>query len=220
VQSAFVESGLYKGTEWAGIPVQLAPADLINIQMILHKLRPACIVTTSRDDGLIAYLDSIVKPLALEALKIIRVLPAASSRPSLLRVHPVIGHPYHPGTLAKVRQEIGAEEDVLVLFAPQDNDYLPIDSIRAYAQFVSYGSYFIFLGTVFGQPWLAYSKNWYLTAIRKFIEYGAPFKIDTTRDRGILSLCVSGYLQRACDFTTVWRYDPDLDHFDVQELRQ
>jgi cephalosporin hydroxylase len=199
--------------------VQLAPADLINIQMILQKVRPACIVTTSSDDGLIAYLDSIMKPLQLEALKIIRVSPTASSRPSPPRVHPVIGHAYHPGTLAQVRQEIGTVEDVLVLFAPQDNDYLPIDSIRAYAQFVSYGSYFIFLGTVFGQPWLAYSKNWYLTAIRKFIEYGAPFKIDSTRDRGILSLCVSGYLKRVCAFTTVWRYDPDLDRLDVQEVQ-
>jgi cephalosporin hydroxylase len=215
VQSVYAEAGLNRANQWAGIPAPLAAADLINIQMILNQVRPGCIVTTSSDDGLLAFLDSIMRPLALEATRIVRVTPVASTAQLPPRVQSIIGAPYQASTLTAVQRAIGAEEDVLVLFAPQTDDYLPIESIRTYASFVSYGSYLVFLGTVFGQPWLGYSKYWHLTAIRKFIASGAPFTIDRTQEREIVSLCASGYLKRVRDLDKVRNYDPSLDCIDA-----
>ena len=212
LQAVYVKQGLYRNTAWAGTPVRLAPVDLINIQTVVNRVRPSCIVTTSTDDGLIAYLASIRTRLGLVMSKIVRIVPVAPTGAPLVQVHSIVGHPYHAATLAAVRRAIGAAEDVLVLFEPQKDDYLSVESIRTYAGFVSYGSYFIFLGTVFGQPWLNDSKYRHVTAIQRFIEQSGSFAIDETMERRmVVSLCVSGYLKRVRDLHQAQKLDSVLD---------
>jgi hypothetical protein len=75
--------------------------------------------------------------------------------------------------------------------------------LAAYARFVSYRSYLIFLGTVLGQPWLGYSNRWYLSAIRRFLASGAPFVIDDSCDQQLISFCASGYLRRTGQATSL-----------------
>ena len=83
-----------------------------------------------------------------------------------------------------------------MLFEPSPDDLIPAEMLSAYARFVSYRSYLIFLGTVLGQPWLGYSNRWYLSAIRRFLAGGAPFVVDDSCDQQLISMCASGYLLR------------------------
>ena len=73
--------------------------------------------------------------------------------------------------------------------------HAPIEPLRAYAGFVSCRSYLIFLGTVFGQPWLGYSKYWFQAAIKTLVRE-RPFVIDHSRNQQLVTTCPNGYLQR------------------------
>ena len=82
-----------------------------------------------------------------------------------------------------------------MLFAPRQDDYIPLEPLELYMKLVSVRSYLIFLGSVFGQPWLGYSKYWHLKAI-KAVTAGGDFVIDHSRNQQLLTICPSGYLQR------------------------
>lgn len=215
VQGVYAECRLHEGTVWNGRKIALAPADLINIQSILHRVRPSSIITTSSDEGLLHYLDSVLRVLDLEAVQIIRVgdTPLPQGMPE--RIQSIIGNPYAPETLARLDRLVGTQEDIVVLFAPRSDDYLPLEPISIYSRYVSYGSYFVFLGTVFGQPWLGYSRYWFATALRTFIERGAPFRVDRTLDQHLVSLCALGYLQRVGGLDQLNEPDLSLDYFET-----
>jgi hypothetical protein len=85
--------------------------------------------------------------------------------------------------------------------------------MHAYSKFVSNGSYLIFLGTALGQPWLGYSKNWYLASIFKFVA-SSSFRIEPAWERQLLSTCASGYLRRVDE---PGKYDASLDQLDIFE---
>ena len=110
-------------------------------------------------------------------------------------VEVIAGEPYAAETVAAVERALGLEEDILVLFAPRPDDYTPIDPLRSYARFVSCRSYLIFLGTVFGQPWLGYSKYWFQSAVKTIVRE-MPFVIDHSRIQQLLTVSPNGYLQR------------------------
>ncbi len=217
VQSVYAECGLYDGTTWKGRKIRLAPADLINIQSILHRVRPASIITTTRDEGLLHYLDSILGALGLEAVRIILVSENPPPADLPVRVQPVVGNPYAEATLKAVDRLVGADEDIVVLFAPRDDDYLPVRPISIYSRYVTQGSYFVFLGTVFGQPWLGYSRYWFATALRAFLEEDNSFRVDKTLDQHLVSLCALGYLQRVGGQDGLSEHDPLLDYFEPAE---
>lgn len=211
IQGVYTECELYRGTVWAGQKVRLAPADLVNIQMILNSVRPDVIVTTTRDDGLVHFLESILGAIELEGVRIIRIVSAADAHPASPHVQAIVGAPYAAATLAAITRAVGSAEQVVVLFEPQSDDYLPVEQIKAYAGFVSFRSYFVFLGTVLGQPWLGYSRYWFAAAIRQFLEQDPTFVRDPTKDEQIALMCASGYLQRVRKRDPFEAYDTALD---------
>ena len=211
LQGVYAECGLHRGTVWAGRPVRLAPADLVNIQAILDTVRPEVIVTTSRDDGLIHFIDSILGAIRLEGVRIVRILAEPGGDAPSPRVHLIHGPPYARETLTAVARAVGAAERVVVLFEPQAEDWLPVEQIQAYARFVSLRSYFVFLGTVLGQPWLGYSRYWFAAAIRAFLQRDPGFAYDPTKDEQIALMCAQGYLQRVRQLDPFAVYDAALD---------
>ncbi len=213
LQGVYTECGLYRGTVWAGQRVRLAPADLVNIQMILHSVRPEVIVTTTRDDGLVHFLESILGAIGLENLRIIRVLSSAEAHVASPHVDAIFGAPCAPATLAAITRAIGAAEQVVVLFEPQSEDFRPVEAIKTFARFVSFRSYFVFLGTVLGQPWLGYSRYWFAAAIRSFLQEYPTFVRDPTKDEQIALMCAQGYLKRVRKRDLFEAYDASLDEF-------
>ena len=196
LQSVYVECGLHKLTKWRGHEVGLAPADIIEIQDIIHQVRPERIVAINVNHGVVVLLDGLIQMLGLTGSRIVRV-GATDRRDEALpaSVDMIAGEPYAPETVAAVERALGIEENILVLFAPRDQDYTPIEPLRAYAGFVSCRSYMIFLGTVFGQPWLGYSKYWFQAAIKTLVRE-RPFVIDHSRNQQLVTTCPNGYLQR------------------------
>jgi cephalosporin hydroxylase len=195
LQSAYTECGLHRRTQWLGQKVELAPADLVALENIIGEVQPARVITTSGQAGLIRFLVSMLELHGLSQSCVVAV-GAPPPKVAGTRVRTIEGPPASPETLRLVEEAIGAEETTLVLFEPAQDDLIPVDRLAAYARFVSYRSYLIFLGTVLGHPWLGYSNRWYLTAIRRFLARGAPFVIDYSRDQQLISFCASGYLRR------------------------
>jgi cephalosporin hydroxylase len=199
LQSYYAESGLYKLTKWLGHDVELAPADIIEIQDIVFGVRPARIVTVNVKPGVVLLLNSLLQMIGLPQSRILcvadRLFPDEAMPAS---VDTIIGEPCAAETISRVKRQIGSEEKVLVLFAPRNHDYTPVEALRLYTGLVSCRSYFIFLGTVFGQPWIGYSKYWFLSAIEA-VTAGSGFVIDHSRNRQLVTTCPSGYLQRIKD---------------------
>ena len=179
IQSAYAELGLHQGTTWLGRPLGIAPADVVNIQDIVYQTRPGRIITVNVRPSILRFLESILAITGLAGSRIVNI----------------VGDPLDPVVLAAAERALDAEESVMVLYAPREGEHIPLDGLRAYARFVSCRSYLIFLGSVFGQPWLGYSKNWFQKALRALTEE-APFVIDLSRDRHVITTCPMGYLQR------------------------
>ena len=193
LQSIYVENGLHHLTTWLGHRLDMAPADAMAIQDIVHRLRPERIVTCNAAPGLLVLLSSILDLIDLPASRIIAAGDGSADLPD--RVRRVTGRTAAPATLATIAAELGSEERVLVLFKPDADDLLPGEALRAYADFVTARSYLIFLGTALGQPWLGYSQRWYRTAVQRFLD-DAPFSIDETCNPHLISTSPNGYLQR------------------------
>jgi cephalosporin hydroxylase len=209
-QSTYIECGLHRGTRWLGHDVALAPADVLNIQDIIHQTRPGRILAVNVEPGMLVLLDSLLRLTGLPQSRIIKIggAPAETSLPET--VHPIAGDPVAPETLAAAERALDTEEQVLVLFAPAPGDHFPITALKAYARFVSCRSYLIFLGSGFGQPWLGYSKNWFQKAIHILASEQA-FAIDLSRNQHLITTCPMGYLQRIGDFASPAEADEVAD---------
>jgi len=196
--SVYVECGLHKLTRWLGHEVSMAPADIVEIQDIIFKGRPGRIVAVNVNPGVVQMLLSLLQITGLTGSRILHVNDAHDASEALPSVDLIAGAPGAPETIHRVKRWLGGEENVLVLFAPREHDYAPIESLRFYASLVSCRSYLIVLGTVFGQPWLGYSKYWFLNAIKTIVE-DSGLVIDHSRNRQLVTTCPSGYLQRISD---------------------
>jgi cephalosporin hydroxylase/glycosyltransferase involved in cell wall biosynthesis len=192
LQSVYVESGLYKLTRWLGHPVALAPADIVEIQDIIFQNRPERIIAVNPGPGILVLLDSLLQMAGLPASRILHV---GAPEPAPASVEWIATAPCAAETLDQVTRKLGLALDILVIFTPPGGDHRPLESLRAYGRFVSYHSYLIFLNSVFGQPWIGYSKNWYKSAIKAFVAQ-APFVIDQSRNRQLITTAPGGYLQR------------------------
>jgi cephalosporin hydroxylase len=111
------------------------------------------------------------------------------------QVVPVPGPAGSPSALAAVEHALGTEEVVLVIFTPDAGDTVPAEALRAYARLVTPRSYLVFLGTALGQPWLGYSRYWFMTAISRLLD-SEPFSIDLDCNPHLVTTSPLGYLQR------------------------
>ena len=199
LRSTYVECGYNQTTRWQGHPVSLAPPDILAIQEIIHQQRPDRIVTVNAELGVLHLADAALRLAGLQQSRIISVGDKPTEGPVPGTVEQIPGAPYAATTLAAITRALGTDERVLVLFAPSAGDHFPVAALRTYARFVSPRSYLVFLGSVFGQPWLGYSKNWFAKALRT-LAAEAPFAIDETWTQHLITTCPLGFLQRIGNF--------------------
>jgi cephalosporin hydroxylase len=202
LQSVYVECGLHQRACWAGHKLGMAPTDAMTIQEIIFSLRPARIITVNAAPGLIWLIDSALHASLLHASRIVSV-NASDDQPGALPARAIHIGPAAQDIPSAVARTLNTDGPVMVLFAPDEGDWLPIEALRAYAKFVTCRSYLVFLGTALGQPWLGYSTRWYMTAIRLLVA-GGHFVIDTYRNPHLVTTSPLGYLQR------IQPDDPDL----------
>jgi cephalosporin hydroxylase len=170
----------------------MAPSDAMAIQQLVYETRPERIVTVNVVPGVIVFLNSVLRLAELHACRIVAV-GTPSALPELCTMIP--GDPAAAGTFSDVGRALGSAETIMVLFAPDHATQGSVDSACDYARFVSCRSWLIMLGTVFGQPWLGYSKNAYQNVIRKLSEK-MGFAVDNTRNPHLITTSPLGYLQR------------------------
>jgi cephalosporin hydroxylase len=214
LQSAYVELGLHRKTRWLGTPIEAAPTDLISILGIMRTVRPTCVVTTSHDRGLLNFIDSACTLLDLDGTQIV----IASEQPVVERPgrsRLIDGDPWASSSLREIEREIETSEEVLVLFEPPSAPGAPTVALANYAEFVSFGSYLIYLGTSKGQPWLGYSTQWPLKAIRQLTERSARYAVDYTFDRQLVTTSPSGYIRRIGGLVELENDDTALETLDA-----
>ena len=211
LQSVYAECGLQRDVRWLGQPVDVAPADLVSLQEIIAQLRPDAIVAVGVQPGLINFIDNILQITGLPASRVLHVHPPSAGAAGSARTTILPGLPCEPAVLATVRQWVGSAEMVLVLHVAGSASVFSVESLRAYGALVSYRSYLICLGTLFGQPWLGYSSHEHMQTIRQFSAGDSPFVIDRSWNRQLVSSCPGGYLRKVGGGSTAAIYDATLD---------
>ena len=211
LQSVYAECGLQRDVRWLGQPVGVAPADLTSLQEIIRQLCPDAVIAIGVQPGLVGFIDSILQILELPASRVLHVHPPAPAATPSMRVTVLPGPPCAPTVLSTVRQWVGSAETVLVLHATGSATEFSGESLRAYGALVSYRSWLICVGTLFGQPWLGYSSRHHLQRICEFTRGDSPFVIDRSWTRQLISTCPGGYLRKVGGGMTAAGYDASLD---------
>jgi len=213
LQSVYAECGLQREVRWLDQPVDVAPADLVALQEIIGQLRPDAVVAVGAQPGLVGFIDSILAMVGLPESRLLHVHPPATTTVASARLTNLSGPPCDPTVLATVRQWVGSAETVLVLHAAGSAATFSVESLQAYGALVSYRSYLICAGTLFGQPWLGYSRHEHMHTIRQFTRGDSPFVIDRSWNRQLISSCPGGYLRKVGGCVTTANYDATLDNF-------
>ena len=211
LQSVYAECSLQREVRWLGQPVGVAPADLVSLQEIIQQVRPDAVIVAGAEAGLVAFIDNMLSMIDGAASRILHVNPPSAMSAWPARVTALQGLPGDPHVLATVRQWVGSAEAVLVLQATGATETFSLSTLQDYGALVSYGSYLICLGTLFGQPWLGYSSRQYLQTIRELTGTHSPFVIDRSWNRQLISTCPSGFLRKVGGLCTAADYDASLD---------
>lgn len=219
LQSIYAESGLQLGVTWMGQPAGVAPSDLISFQEIIHQLHPDAVIIVGAECGLVRFIANVLDAMDDRGTRLLHISPASAGAPSprLTWLH---GQADEPHTFATARHWAGSAEAVLVLYDASSMNTFSVASLQAYGSLVSYRSYLICLGTLFGQPWLGYSNRRPLQTIRDFIRDTPTFVIDRSWNRQLISTSPSGYLRKIGGPVTIANYDPALDEIFAPSLSQ
>lgn len=208
LQAVYAECGLQRGVTWRGEPTGLAPADLIEIQRILHEQHPDGVVTVGSAAGLNAFVADVLAAANRAQLITVTGTPL-SRRAGCVRL---TGDPGAASLAAAARDALGVAENVLVILACPAERTVPEAWLETWSALVSHRSWLICTGTVFGQPWLGYAVQRHLAALRAFTSgAGAAFTIDASRNRQLISTCAGGFLRKTGGSVALATYDPALD---------
>lgn len=210
IRSAYVETGSYRASLWAGQPTGVAPADLLEIQQMLWNDRPDVLVLDDVAPGLLCYILSILPAIKLEGLLPIW-LTRDDEAPTPPGVRRIVGDPTEPGARARLAHEIGAAERIGVLFQPREDRPLPLNQLRICADIVSVGGHLVVLGAAFGQPGIGYSTQWTSNAIHRLLQSDLRFVVDRTMNAHVVTTCPGGFLLRLADTRPGLPYDEALD---------
>lgn len=210
LQSVYAECGLHDQVTWLGLPTGLAPADLVSVQQIIHQLRPDAVIAAGAERGLVAFIEGVLQATNNPTARLLHLTSSdtTESSPHTTTLH---GSSADADLLATARHWVGSAETVLVLYAADPGTTLASAAMRSWGALVSYRSWLICLGTLFGQPWLGYSTRQHVQVIREFTSGASPFVIDRSWNRQLLSTCPSGYLRKVGGAATAATYDATLD---------
>lgn len=212
LQSVYAECGLQNDVRWLGLPTGVAPADLVSLQEIIHHIQPDAVIAVGAENGLIGFVDNLLHSLQIGTARILHINPPTPAAPAA-RTTVLHGPVTHDALLRRVHEWSTTAETVLVLHATGDSENFSLASLQAYGALVSYRSYLVCLGTLFGQPWLGYSSRQHLSTIREFTGGYSPFVVDRGMTRQLISTCPSGYLRKVGGATNAINYDASLDEF-------
>lgn len=209
LQSVYAECDLRRDVTWLGECVDVAPADLVVIQQILHAQHPDAVVMVDSANGLVGFVADV---LAAGGNSARLIATSTAQRPARTQCVQLLGDPGDTALVDAVRSHVGAAECVTVILACPRDRTIPGTWLENWAAFVSHGAWFICTGTVFGQPWLGYATQRHAAALQAFTAgAGAAFAIDPSCSSQLVSTCVGGFLRKAGGNAGLETFDPTLD---------
>lgn len=197
---------------WLGVPIIQLPEDILMMQELLYKIRPAVVIETGVAHGGSAILYASILQLLgrgrvigvdVEIRKYNRL--AIQAHPMSSRITLVEGSSTDESAFTRVQELIAGEEPVLVALDSNHSREHVLQELEMYAKLVSPGSYVVVFDTVMdlvadtpnGNP------DWNLTGagagLRAFLETHPEFQIDRYYNRLGATYCENGFLRRVTD---------------------
>jgi cephalosporin hydroxylase len=194
---------------WLGVPIIQLPEDVMMLQELLFKVRPAVVVETGVAHGGTAVLYASILELLgrgrvvsvdVEIRKYNRL--AIQAHPMSRRITLVEGSSVDPATFSEVASLIHGEEPVLVALDSNHSREHVVQELELYSPLVSQGSYIVVFDTVMdlvadtphGKP------DWRETGagagVRDFLERHPEFEADAYYTRLGATYCEGGFLRR------------------------
>jgi cephalosporin hydroxylase len=184
-------------TRWLGTETLKYPGDMWIYQEIIHELRPGLVIETgSYKGGSALFFATVLDAVGSGAVISIDVAPS-DGFPQHPRVRHLTGSSVSPEILEQVAVAVADAGTVLVILdADHSRDHV-LAELRAYAQFVTPGSYLIAEDTnVNGHPVLPQHGPGPWEAVEAFLAESEEFEVDRERERFLLTAAPRGFLRR------------------------
>jgi cephalosporin hydroxylase len=191
---------LFERCTWMGIPAQKNPLDAWIYQEILHEVRPEVVVEIGSAQGGSALFLAHMLDLIGDGGEVISIdIDRSRFRPSHPRLHVLTGDAASPAVVAEAAALARGRRTLVI----QDGDHKAdgvLRDLRAYADFVSPGSYLIVEDGIIDlfRPGdaIADFHPGPLAAIERFLLERPDFEVDAARERYILTASPRGFLKR------------------------
>jgi cephalosporin hydroxylase len=196
---------------WMGLPIIQYPQDIVAMQEIIWRVRPDLIIETGvARGGSLVYYASLLELIGNGRVIGIDIdirphnRAAIESHPMAKRIELVEGSSTSENVLKRVRAlATGCRTGIVVLDSNHTHDHV-LAELRAYAEFVSVGSYCVVMDTIvedlpstfFGdRPWSVGNNP--KTAVKEFVKVDTRFEIDSLIPAKLqITVAPDGYLCR------------------------
>lgn len=198
--------------DWLGLPIIQYPADIVAVQELLWRVRPAVVVETGvARGGSLALSASILELLGGDRFVVGIELElrehnrrALDEHPLAHRIRLVEGSSVDPAVIKHVEALVGERTPVVVLLDSNHTYRHVLAELDAYAGLVAPGSYVVVFDTVIEEltaddfpdrPWSPGDSP--MTAVREFLSRpDCRFEVDEEFDsKLVLSVAPGGYLR-------------------------
>jgi len=196
---------------WMGRPIIQFPQDMIAMQEIIWSVRPDVVIETGvAHGGSLVYYASLLELVGNGRVigVDIEIRPhnraAIESHPMAKRIDLVEGSSTSDAVLKRVRElAAGCNTGVVVLDSNHTHDHV-LAELRAYAEFVSVGSYCVVMDTIVEDMPAGFfpERPWTLgnnpkTAVKAFLQDDTRFEIDPLVPAKLLiTVAPDGYVKR------------------------
>ena len=199
--------------EWLGVPIIQYPQDIVAIQEVIWRTRPAVVIEAgvARGGSVILYA-SLLKLLGGDRRVIGVDIDIRSHNRAAIETHPLAdsitlieGSSVDPKTVAQVAETVGDLAPVMVILDSNHTAEHVLQELEAYGPMVSPGCYMVVFDTLIeelsddlsdNRPWGRGNNP--ATAIGQYLERaGDRFEIDhRVSDRLLITAARDGYLRR------------------------
>ncbi len=187
----------WQDTRWLGVRALKCPMDLWAYQEILHDVRPELVVETGTFEGGSAlFLASVMDQLGRGSVLSIDI-EERPGRPRHRRVRYLRGSSVAPKVLKQVHRAARRRGRVLVVLDSDHSRDHVLSELRAYAPFVSVGSYLVVEDTnVNAHPVLPEFGPRPAEAVEIFLGEHLEFVRDRSREKLMMTFNPGGFLRR------------------------
>lgn len=202
------EAKLWKHSSWLGIPIKQWGTDLVVFQQMLWEQRPSVVVETGTAAGGSAlFFASILELLGSGRVISVDITQSEemkreiASRPGGGRVRFVTGDSRAPETLARVRELVGGDRNVLVLL-DSNHGYVHVKAeLEAYKEFVPPGGLLVVADTICHElgrlpGYARLREDNPLRAVDELLREDPRFQRDERWEKFLVTFSPGGFLRR------------------------